>query len=81
MSFLILRKEPIQNPICSVTYAASNRQHNSRTAERRAFKFPDENTERDETKYGANYFEKHKNTVSKNPLINNPPGPSILAHI
>ena len=30
-----------------------------------------------ESEYDANYFWKHKNTVSKNPLINNPPVHSI----
>jgi hypothetical protein len=56
MSFLILRKEPIQNPICSVTYAASNCQHNSWTTERSAFKFPDENTGCDGSEYSADNF-------------------------
>jgi hypothetical protein len=43
--------------------------------------FPDKNADRDESEYDANYFEKHKNTVSKNPLINNPPVLSTLSRI
>ena len=33
-----------------------------------------------ESKYGEEYL-KYKNTVLKNPLFNNPPGPSILSRI
>jgi hypothetical protein len=65
-NFIIkLRKEPIQNPIRSVTYAPGNRQHNSRTTKRSAFKFPDEKTDSDESEYDADYFWKHKNTMLK----------------
>ena len=34
-------KEMFKNPICSVTYAPGNRQHNSRSAQLGFFKFPD----------------------------------------
>jgi hypothetical protein len=44
-----LREESFQNPVCSVTCASGNSQHNSRTAERSAFKFPDEKTDCDES--------------------------------
>ena len=45
------------------------------------FKFPDKNADCDESDYGADNFWKHKNTVSKNPIINNPPDPSTLCRI
>jgi hypothetical protein len=55
MSFFKLGKELFQYQICSVTYAPGNRQHNSRTAERSAFKFPDKKADCDESEYDANY--------------------------
>jgi hypothetical protein len=47
---LILRSDIGQ----SLTHATGNSQHNSRTTERRAFKFPDEKTDCDESEYDAN---------------------------
>jgi hypothetical protein len=52
-----------QNPIGGVTYAPGNRQHNSWTTERSAFKFPDKKSDCDESNYDADNFWKHKNTV------------------
>ena len=53
---LKLHKESFQNPICSVTYASGNRQHDSRSTQLGFFKFPDENADRDESDYGADNF-------------------------
>ena len=56
-------KKSFQNPICGVTCAAGNCQHNSRAAEGSVFKLPDENAGCGGSEYGADNFKKHKNTV------------------
>ena len=49
-------KKSFQNPICSVTYAPGNRQHNSRSAQLGFFKFPEKNADCGESEYGADNF-------------------------
>jgi hypothetical protein len=49
-------KKSFQNPICSVTYAAGNCQHNSRAAERSVFKFPDKKAGCGGSEYSADNF-------------------------
>jgi len=44
------------NPICSVTYATGDRQHNSRSAQLGFFKFPDENADCGGSEYNADNF-------------------------